>query len=91
MTDINQKEQKCKHNVYIQNCALCNIKTDKQILHREFNLSEHIDINNSMDVDSISIQLPYIKEFIKRLKEELPDNPDKRNEFIDKLSGKNLI
>jgi len=25
---------KCEHNVYIQNCALCNTRKDKQILHR---------------------------------------------------------
>ena len=26
--------QKCEYNVYIQNCALCNTKKDKQILHK---------------------------------------------------------
>ena len=54
----------------------------------EFNLSEQIfDMN--MGYDAILVQ--DVKEFIRLLKEELPDNPDKRNEFIDKIAGDKLL
>lgn len=31
---MTNNKQKCKHNVYIQNCDLCNTKKDTPILHR---------------------------------------------------------
>jgi len=31
-----------------------------------------------------------VKEFIRILKEDLPDNPDERDEFIDKFAGDRL-